>query len=114
MSKKIMLERLTRLFAVRAQSRRGNQILLLVDEAQNMHEPEYQTLCNLENELDQIGFKLTVVRKQKHRQLLYVYKCPRGRGWHIGHNYEAAEASYEIESRAYYIVKSSVWVPKIK
>jgi hypothetical protein len=35
------------------------------------------------------------VRKQKHSHLLHVYECPRGRGWHIGHNYEAVEASKE-------------------
>jgi hypothetical protein len=28
------------------------------------------------------------VRKQKHSRLLHIYECSRGRGWHIGHNYE--------------------------
>jgi len=53
-SKKIMLDRLSRHFAISARIM-WHQILLLVDEAQNMHEPEYQTLCNLENELEQMA-----------------------------------------------------------
>lgn len=32
------------------------------------------------------------VRKQKHSHLLHVYQCPRGRGWHIGHDYKTAGA----------------------
>ena len=35
------------------------------------------------------------VRKQKHSHLLHVYECPRGRGWHIGHDYKTAEAGRE-------------------
>lgn len=72
-NKKMMLERLTRLFAISARNRGGNQILLLVDEAQNMHESEYQTLCNLENELDQMGFKLTVISVGSH-ELTYQHQ----------------------------------------
>jgi len=72
-SKKIMMDRLIRLFAIRARNRGGHQILLLIDEAQNMHEPEYQTLCNLENELDQMGFKLTVISVGSH-ELTYQHQ----------------------------------------
>jgi hypothetical protein len=32
------------------------------------------------------------VRKQRHFNILHVYECPRGRGWHVGHDYEAVEA----------------------
>jgi hypothetical protein len=35
------------------------------------------------------------VRKEKHSHLLHIYECPRGRGWHIGHNYEAVMAGKE-------------------
>jgi len=33
------------------------------------------------------------VRKQKHSNILHVYECPRGRGWHVGHDYEVVEAN---------------------
>ena len=72
-SKKIMLDRLSRHFAISARNHGGHQILLLVDEAQNMHEPEYQTLCNLENELEQMGFKLTVISVGSH-ELTYQHQ----------------------------------------
>jgi hypothetical protein len=35
------------------------------------------------------------VRKQKQSDLLHTYQCPRGRGWHIGHDYKPAEAGRE-------------------
>ena len=60
-SKKIMLDRIARLYATTARNHGSNRIVLLIDEAQDMHDPEFQTLCNLENELDQHSYKLTVI-----------------------------------------------------
>lgn len=59
--KKIMLDRLVRFYATLADRSRGNRIVLVVDEAQEMHEPEFQTLCNVSNELENIGYRLTVI-----------------------------------------------------
>jgi hypothetical protein len=33
----------------------------MIDEAQDMRDPEYRTICNLQNELDSLGFQLTVI-----------------------------------------------------
>jgi hypothetical protein len=72
-SKKVMLDRLVRLFATRALNSGGNQIVLIIDEAQRLHEPEFQTLCNLQNELDSLGFKLTVISVGSH-ELTYQHE----------------------------------------
>jgi AAA domain len=71
--KNVMLERISRQYATSARSQGGDQIVLLVDEAQEMHEPEYQTLCNLENELDQLGFNLTILSVGSH-ELTYQHQ----------------------------------------
>jgi hypothetical protein len=73
-TKKLMLDRIARHYATSATLHGGNRIVLLVDEAQNMHEPEYQTLCNLENEVEQLGFKLTVVSLGSH-ELTFQHKA---------------------------------------
>lgn len=65
-SKKAMYDRLVRLFATAAEKCGGNQIILIVDEAQEMHQPEYQALCNLQNQLESIGYKLTVISVGSH------------------------------------------------
>jgi hypothetical protein len=72
-SKKVMLDRLVRLFATRAKNSGGNQIVLIIDEAQRLHEPQFQTLCNLQNELDSLGFKLTVISVGSH-ELTYQHE----------------------------------------
>lgn len=55
------LDRLVKLYATRARNARGNQVVLMIDEAQNMREQSYRTLCNMQNELDDLGFQLTVI-----------------------------------------------------
>jgi hypothetical protein len=55
------LNRLVKLYATRARNAGGNQVILLIDEAQNMREQSYRTLCNLQNELEDLGFQLTVI-----------------------------------------------------
>jgi hypothetical protein len=72
-SKKIMLDRLVKLYATRARNSGGNHIVLIIDEAQKLHEPEFHTLCNLQNELDSLGFKLTVISVGTH-QLTYQHE----------------------------------------
>jgi hypothetical protein len=71
--KNVMLERISRQYATDARNQGGHQIVLLVDEAQNMHEAEYQTICNLENEVDQLGCNLTVLSVGSH-ELTYQHQ----------------------------------------
>jgi hypothetical protein len=59
--KKIMLDRLCRFYATLADRSRGKRIVLVIDEAQEMHEPEFRTLCNVSNEMENLGYKLTVI-----------------------------------------------------
>jgi hypothetical protein len=61
-----MFERLVRRYATTARNCGGNRIVLLIDEAQDMHQPEFETICNLENALDQLGFKLIVICVGSH------------------------------------------------
>jgi AAA domain-containing protein len=60
------LERLVSLFAVRARNAGGNHVVLIVDEAQRMHDAEYKTLLNLQNLLDDLGYRLTVISVGSH------------------------------------------------
>jgi hypothetical protein len=55
------LDRLVKLYATRARNAGSHQLVLMIDEAQNMREQSYRTLCNLQNELDDLGFQLTVI-----------------------------------------------------
>ena len=55
------LDRLVKLYATRARNAGGNQVVLMIDEAQNMREASYRTLCNLQNELDDLGYQLTLI-----------------------------------------------------
>ena len=55
------LDRLVKLYATRARNAGSHQVVLMIDEAQNMREQSYRTLCNLQNELDSLGFQLTVI-----------------------------------------------------
>ena len=55
------LDRLVKLFATRARNAGSNRVVLMIDEAQNMREQSYRTLCNLQNELDELGIQLTVI-----------------------------------------------------
>lgn len=55
------LDRLVKFYATRARNAGSYQVVLMIDEAQNMREQSYRTLCNLQNELDELGFQLTVI-----------------------------------------------------
>jgi hypothetical protein len=65
--REIMLDRLVKLYATRAADLRDNHIVLVVDEAQDMRDVNYRTLCNLQNALDALGFQLTVISIGTHQ-----------------------------------------------
>lgn len=60
-NRSVLRERIVNFLAVSAQSCGQRQVVLLCDEAQNMHVPEYHTLCGIQNDLDQLGIRLTVI-----------------------------------------------------
>lgn len=64
---RVKTERLTNFYATCARNAGGNRVLLVVDEAQRMHGPEYHVLCNLQNRLDVLGYKLTVISVGSHQ-----------------------------------------------
>jgi AAA domain len=72
-SRKILLDRLVRLYATRARNAGSNHIVLMIDEAQDMRDPEYRTICNLQNELEDCGFQLTVISVGSH-ELTYQHE----------------------------------------
>jgi hypothetical protein len=57
----------------RAQNLKTNYVMLMIDEAQFMHEQEYQWLCNIHNELDRLGYRFTVVSVGSH-ELTYQHE----------------------------------------
>jgi hypothetical protein len=65
--REVMLDRLVKLYAERATALEDNHIILVVDEAQDMRESDYRTLCNLQNALDALGFQLTVISIGTHQ-----------------------------------------------
>jgi hypothetical protein len=71
--KKIMMDRLVRLYATCARNCGGNHIILIIDEAQNMHDPAFETLKDIQNALDSLGFKLTVISVGSH-ELTYQHE----------------------------------------
>jgi hypothetical protein len=72
-SRKILLDRLVGLYATRARNAGGNHIVLMIDEAQDMRDPGYQTICNLQNQLEDCGFQLTVISVGSH-ELTYQHE----------------------------------------
>jgi hypothetical protein len=63
-----------KLYATWARNAGGNQVLLMIDEAQNMREPSYRILCNLQNELDDLGYQLTVISVGAKCQIYFVLR----------------------------------------
>ena len=70
----VKLNRFVKLYATRARNAGGNHVVLMIDEAQNMREQSYRTLCNLQNDLDDIGFQLTVISVGSH-ELAYQHSA---------------------------------------
>jgi hypothetical protein len=62
----VLFDRLSRHYATMAGNAGGNQIVLIIDEAQGMSPQDYRLICNLENELDRLGFRLTVISVASH------------------------------------------------
>jgi hypothetical protein len=60
-SRRSLLDRLVKLYAARARDAGGDYLVLIVDEAQNLHDTELQILHDLQNELGSVGFNLTVI-----------------------------------------------------
>jgi len=60
-SRGILRERVVNFLAVSAESCGQRQVVLLCDEAQHNHVPEYHALCGIQNDLDQLGIRLTVI-----------------------------------------------------
>jgi hypothetical protein len=55
------LDRLVKLYATRARNSGSSLVVLMIDEAQNLRDASYRTLCNLQNELDELGVQLIVI-----------------------------------------------------
>ena len=72
-NRNIMLDRLARFYAMRAKNAGGNHVVLMIDEAQDMRDPEYRTICNLQNALDSLGYQLTVISVGSH-ELTYQHE----------------------------------------
>lgn len=67
------LERLAIHLCTRAHNIKSNHIVLMIDEAQFMHDQEYQWLCNVQNEIDEAGFRFTVISVGSH-ELTYQHE----------------------------------------
>jgi hypothetical protein len=72
-SRRVKLDRLVKLYAARARNAGGNHIVLMIDEAQYMGDSGYRTLCNLQNQLDNQGYHLTVISVGSH-ELAYQHE----------------------------------------
>lgn len=99
-SKQKKLDRLVNSFAVRARNAGGNHVVLIIDEAQRMHDGEYGTLCNLQNLLDDFGYRLTVVSVGSH-ELTYQHEAfVRGGDAHLMGRFMVQDAEFRgIRSR---------------
>jgi hypothetical protein len=60
-NKREIFERLTRHYATAARNCGGNQVVLVIDEAQDLQAVHYRHLVSIENELNNLGFLLTVI-----------------------------------------------------
>jgi hypothetical protein len=65
--REIMIDRQVKLYAVCAADLGDSHIVLVVDEAQDMREGDFRTLCNLQNALEVLGFQLTVISIGTHQ-----------------------------------------------
>jgi hypothetical protein len=66
-------ERLVTHLCTRAHNIKSNHIVLMIDEAQFMHNQEYEWLCNIQNEIVDAGFRLTVISVGSH-ELTYQHE----------------------------------------
>jgi len=66
LQKKNNFERLTRYYATAARNFGGNKVVLIIDEAQDMNDLHYRTICNIENELARLRFKFCTVSIGSH------------------------------------------------
>ena len=55
------LKRIVNFFCSKARNLGGNYVVIMIDEAQNMRDLEYRWLCNIQNDMDELGFRLTVI-----------------------------------------------------
>lgn len=62
----VLLERLLHLFRIAADDANGNHVVLVIDEAQNMTDAGWRYLCTVQNRLDDVGVRLTVVSVGSH------------------------------------------------
>jgi hypothetical protein len=72
-NKQAMYKRVISHMCTRAQNLKTNYVLLMIDEAQFMHEQEYQWLCNIHNALDKLGYRFTVISVGSH-ELTYQHE----------------------------------------
>ena len=68
-----IFERLVNYFCVRAKNAGGNQAILMIDEAQNAGESDYKWLCNIQNEMKERGYLLTIIFVGSH-ELTYQHE----------------------------------------
>lgn len=66
-------DRLINHMCTRAQNLQSNHILLMIDEAQFMHDQEYKWLCNIQNDMDNLGYRFTVISVGSH-ELTYQHE----------------------------------------
>ncbi len=59
-SRRDKLDRLVNFFCTEARNAGGNHIVFMIDEAQNMRDLEFRWLCNIQNAMDDLGFRFTV------------------------------------------------------
>jgi hypothetical protein len=60
--------RIANFMAARAIQAGKRHVVLLVDEAQDLHEHEYAALCNIQNLLDDVGVQFTLIGVGTHDQ----------------------------------------------
>lgn len=67
------LQRVINHMCVRAKNCLTNHVILMIDEAQFMHDQEYKWLCTIQNEMDRLGFRFTVISVGSH-ELTYQHE----------------------------------------
>jgi hypothetical protein len=67
------LQRVIKHMCVCAKNSQTNHVILMIDEAQFMHDHEYKWLCNIQNEMDRLGFRFTVISVGSH-ELTYQHE----------------------------------------
>lgn len=66
-------ERVVNFMCCQARNQNTNYVVLMIDEAQFMHDQEYKWLCNIQNEMDGMGFRFTVISVGSH-ELTYQHE----------------------------------------